>query len=65
MDVLWSAVRRRVHVVLATLTSASIPLCSYSWSETTYQYVKSGKGKYRSDCSGFVSATWDVDPPGA
>jgi len=37
----------------------------YSWSPTTKQHVKFGKGLYRSDCSGFVTAAWNFDPPGA
>jgi len=36
----------------------------YSWSETTLQWVSSGQGPYRSDCSGFVSACWNEPPPG-
>jgi hypothetical protein len=53
----------------------------YNWNPTTKQYVTSGKGLYRSDCSGnfrificvllaifnslgFVSAAWDIAPPG-
>jgi len=29
------------------------------------QFVSTGKGPYRSDCSGFVSAAWDLPAPGA
>jgi hypothetical protein len=29
------------------------------------QYIKSGKGLYRPDCSGFVSACWNIPPPGS
>jgi len=38
----------------------------YSQSTTyhTLQFVSSGKGPYRSDCSGFVSAAWNLAPPG-
>jgi len=37
---------------------------SQSTRYNTKQYVSSGKGPYRSDCSGFVSAAWDLAPPG-
>lgn len=37
----------------------------YSWSATEKQYITSGQGPYRTDCSGFVSAAWNVPPPGA
>ena len=39
----------------------------YNWSPTTLQLVTSQgnyAGKYRSDCSGFVSACWNYQPPG-
>jgi len=36
----------------------------YNWSPTTDQFVLSGPGLYRSDCSGFVSAAWNFPPPG-
>jgi len=37
----------------------------YSWEPQTHQYAHSGgKGPYRPDCSGFVSAAWDYPPPG-
>jgi len=29
------------------------------------QYISHGKGKYRPDCSGFVSACWNIPPPGS
>jgi len=38
---------------------------SQSTRYNTKQYVSSGKGPYRSDCSGFVSCAWDLTPPGA
>jgi len=34
----------------------------YGWTPNTKQFVSEGKGPYRPDCSGFVSATWNVDP---
>jgi len=37
---------------------------SQSTRYNTKQFVSSGKGPYRSDCSGFVSASWDLAPPG-
>lgn len=37
----------------------------YDWTANTKQYVTSGKGLYRADCSGFVSAAWNVPPPGS
>lgn len=37
----------------------------YSWTATALQWITHGQGKYRTDCSGFVSATWNVPPPGA
>jgi len=37
----------------------------YSWTPRVKQYVSHGKGPYRPDCSGFVSATWDIAPPGS
>jgi hypothetical protein len=36
----------------------------FSFTPRAKQYIKSGKGKYRTDCSGFVSAAWNVAPPG-
>jgi len=36
----------------------------YDWTANTKQYVTTGKGLYRADCSGFVSACWDYAPPG-
>jgi len=36
----------------------------YSWTAAVSQWVTHGQGPYRSDCSGFVSATWNVAPPG-
>jgi len=36
----------------------------YNWNPTTRQFVSSGPGLYRSDCSGFVSAAWDFSAPG-
>jgi hypothetical protein len=29
------------------------------------QYISRGKGLYRPDCSGFVSACWNIPPPGS
>jgi hypothetical protein len=40
---------------------AKIP---YDWTANTKQYVTFGKGLYRADCSGFVSAAWNIAPPG-
>lgn len=37
----------------------------YNWSPAAKQFVTYGQGPYRSDCSGFVSAAWDIGPPGA
>jgi len=37
----------------------------YSQTPLVKQYISHGKGKYRPDCSGFVSATWNVPPPGS
>jgi hypothetical protein len=36
----------------------------YQQRPTTKQFVTSGKGLFRSDCSGFVSAAWNLAPPG-
>jgi len=40
------------------------PPIMFAERPTTHQYGKSGKGLYRSDCSGFTSACWNVPPPG-
>jgi len=50
--------------VAAAWEAGNVPY-SQSTRYNTKQYVSSGKGPYRSDCSGFVSAAWDLAPPGA
>jgi len=36
----------------------------YEQTPDVKQFVTKGKGLYRSDCSGFVSACWNIAPPG-
>jgi hypothetical protein len=36
----------------------------YSQTPKVRQYISHGQGLYRPDCSGFVSAAWDYNPPG-
>jgi len=49
--------------VAQTWEAGNVPY-SQSTKYNTKQYVTTGKGPYRSDCSGFVSAAWDLSTPG-
>jgi len=36
----------------------------FGYTPKVKQFITYGKGNYRTDCSGFVSAAWDKPPPG-